>query len=109
MLKNQSHQVIKNDREEPDFKNNRSVIVDSIISKEDLRDSDININESELKHRKIQGKDEIKVDYKKLNDYDQKILKQLMKEDFIQAESLREAMHSEFKNEKRSIFETSHK
>lgn len=32
-----------------------------------------------------------------------------MKEDFIQAESLREAMHSEFKNEKRSIFETSHK
>ena len=72
-----------------------------------MRDSDININQSELKHRKFQVKDEIKVDYKKLNDYDQKILKQLMKEDFIQTESLREAMHSEFKNEKRSIFQTS--
>lgn len=32
-----------------------------------------------------------------------------MKEDFIQAENLREAMHSEIKNEKRSIFETCQK
>jgi hypothetical protein len=53
MLKNSSHQMIKNDREEPDFKNNKSVIIDSMISKEDLRDSDINIIQSEHKHRKI--------------------------------------------------------
>jgi hypothetical protein len=29
-----------------------------------------------------------------------------LREDFLRAENLREAMHSEFKNEKRSIFET---
>ena len=36
MLKNNSHQIIKNDQEEPELKNNKSVFIDSVISKEEL-------------------------------------------------------------------------